>query len=196
MKNNFLIVDTSQENLVNVVLSNQNNLINLQNENKRECLKKLVPMIGEILEKNNLKLTDLDFIGLNSGPGSWTGLRIGYATIKVLSMINSIPVIEYNNFELVKKYSNIHEGTILIKSSNDNYYFSEIKNNEAITDGIISEIHLFEKYPNTEKFYLEEYSLEFLKSFLDEKFLNKNFSSINDLEPYYVSTGLYKEHHE
>lgn len=196
MKNNFLIVDTSQENLVNVVLSNQNNLINLQNENKRECLKKLVPMIGEILEKNNLKLTDLDFIGLNSGPGSWTGLRIGYATIKVLSMINSIPVIEYNNFELVKKYSNIHEGIILIKSSNDNYYFSEIKNNEAITDGIISEIHLFEKYPNTEKFYLEEYSLEFLKSFLDEKFLNKNFSSINDLEPYYVSTGLYKEHHE
>ena len=196
MKNNFLIVDTSQENLVNVVLSNQNNLINLQNENKRECLKKLVPMIVEILEKNNLKLTDLDFIGLNSGPGSWTGLRIGYTTIKVLSMINSIPVIEYNNFELVKKYSNIHEGIILIKSSNDNYYFSEIKNNEAITDGIISEIHLFEKYPNTEKFYLEEYSLEFLKSFLDEKFLNKNFSSINDLEPYYVSTGLYKEHHE
>lgn len=196
MKNNFLIVDTSQENLVNVVLSNQNNLINLQNENKRECLKKLVPMIGEILEDNNLTLEDLDFIGINSGPGSWTGLRIGYSTVKVLSLVLNIPVIEYNNFELIKKYSNIREGIILIKSSNDNYYFSEIKDSENLVDGIISEIDLLEKYPNKEKFYLENYSLEFLKSVLDEKFLNKNFSSTNDLEPYYVSTGLYKEHHE
>lgn len=196
MKNNFLIVDTSQENLVNVALSNQNNLINLQNENKRECLKKLVPMIGEILEDNNLTLEDLDFIGINSGPGSWTGLRIGYSTIKVLSLVLNIPVIEYNNFELIKKYSNIREGIILIKSSNDNYYFSEIKDSETLVDGIISEIDLLEKYPNKEKFYLENYSLEFLKSVLYEKFLNKNFSSTNDLEPYYVSTGLYKEHRE
>ena len=196
MKNTFFIINTSQENLVHIVLCQNGKLIEIKNENKRECLKKLIPMIGEILENNNLKLNDLDFIGLNSGPGSWTGLRIGYATIKVLSLINSIPVIEYNNFELVKKHSNIHEGIILIKSSNDNYYFSEIKNNEVTSDGIISEVDLFEKYPNTEKYYLEEYSLEFLKSVLDEKFLNKNFSSINDLEPYYVSTGLYKEHRE
>jgi len=196
VKNNFLIVDTSQENLVNVVLSNQNNLINLKNENKRECLRNLVPMIGEILENNNLTLEDLDFIGINSGPGSWTGLRIGYSTVKVLSLVLNIPIIEYNNFELIKKYSNIREGIILIKSSNDNYYFSEIKDCENLVDGIISEIDLLEKYSNKEKFYLENYSLEFLKSVLDEKFLNKNFSSTNDLEPYYVSTGLYKEHHE
>jgi len=196
VKNNFLIVDTSQENLVNVVLSNQNNLINLKNENKRECLRNLVPMIGEILENNNLTLEDLDFIGINSGPGSWTGLRIGYSTVKVLSLVLNIPIIEYNNFELIKKYSNIREGIILIKSSNDNYYFSEIKDSENLVDGIISEIDLLEKYSNKEKFYLENYSLEFLKSVLDEKFLNKNFSSTNDLEPYYVSTGLYKEHHE
>lgn len=196
MKSRFLIINTSQENLVSVVLCNKENSYEIKNENKRECLKKLVPMIGEILESNSLNLNDLDFIGLNSGPGSWTGLRIGYSTVKVLSLVLKIPIIEFSNFELIKKYSNINEGIILIKSSNDNYYFAEVKDSEIVVDGIISETNLFQKYENKEKFYLEEYSVEFLKNILDEKFLNKNFSSTNDIEPYYISTGLYKEHNE
>jgi len=196
MKSRFLIINTSQENLVSVVLCINDKSYEIRNENKRECLKKLVPMIGEILESNSLNLNDLDFIGLNSGPGSWTGLRIGYSTVKVLSLVLKIPIIEFSNFELIKKYSNINEGIILIKSSNVNYYFAEIKDSEIVVDGIISETNLFQKYTNKEKFYLEEYTIEFLKNILDEKFLNKNFSSTNDIEPYYISTGLYKEHNE
>jgi len=196
MKSRFLIINTSQENLVSVVLCINDKSYEIRNENKRECLKKLVPMIGEILESNSLNLNDLDFIGLNSGPGSWTGLRIGYSTVKVLSLVLKIPIIEFSNFELIKKYSNINEGIILIKSSNDNYYFAEVKDSEIVVDGIISETNLFQKYENKEKFYLEEYKIEFLKNILDEKFLNKNFSSTNDIEPYYISTGLYKEHNE
>ncbi|NBO36373.1 tRNA (adenosine(37)-N6)-threonylcarbamoyltransferase complex dimerization subunit type 1 TsaB [bacterium] len=193
---NFLSINTSQENMVEVILFFNGNFTKLKNENRRECLKKLIPMISEILSNAGATFDSIDFIGLNKGPGSWTGLRIGYATIKVLCLVKNIPVIEYDNFEIVKKYFNVREGIILLKSSNDNYYFSEVKNAEITHDGIISESDLFDRYKDAEKFYLQEYSSEFLKEVLDEKFFKKNFSSINDLEPYYVSTGLYKEHRE
>ena len=45
---------------------------------------RLVPMIKEILDNLNMKVEDIDLYGVAIGPGSFTGLRIGAATIKAL----------------------------------------------------------------------------------------------------------------
>ena len=53
----------------------------------------LLPMLDEIVKMTNIDLTELDAIAISKGPGSFTGLRIGAATVKGLAMVLDIPVI-------------------------------------------------------------------------------------------------------
>ena len=46
----------------------------------------LLPMIDEIMKMTETETEDIDFIAVSSGPGSFTGLRIGAATAKGLAL--------------------------------------------------------------------------------------------------------------
>lgn len=59
----------------------------------------LLPMLDEIKKMINLDLTSLDAVALATGPGSFTGLRIGSATAKGLGLALSIPLIEIPTLE-------------------------------------------------------------------------------------------------
>ncbi len=54
---------------------------------------KLHLFIQEILEENNLKLSNLDAVAISKGPGSYTGLRIGVSAAKGLCFSLDIPLI-------------------------------------------------------------------------------------------------------
>jgi tRNA threonylcarbamoyladenosine biosynthesis protein TsaB len=54
---------------------------------------KLMPAIDEILKSASLNARDLTGISVSSGPGSFTGLRIGVATAKGLAQGLDIPVV-------------------------------------------------------------------------------------------------------
>lgn len=51
-----------------------------------------LPMIEDILEENNIELKDLNSIDVNVGPGSFTGIRVGFAIANALSFVFKIPV--------------------------------------------------------------------------------------------------------
>lgn len=53
----------------------------------------LLPEIEKLLQKSNLKLSNLNQIAVNSGPGSFTGTRIGVTTANAIAWSNNIPVI-------------------------------------------------------------------------------------------------------
>ena len=46
----------------------------------------LLPMIEEIMDKCGMTAKDIDYIAISSGPGSFTGLRIGISTAKGLAL--------------------------------------------------------------------------------------------------------------
>ncbi len=54
---------------------------------------KLHLFIQEILGENNLKLSNLDAVAISTGPGSYTGLRIGVSAAKGLCFSLDIPLI-------------------------------------------------------------------------------------------------------
>ncbi len=45
----------------------------------------LVPMVSSVLGFANMDLKDIDYFGINAGPGSFTGVRIGVAALKGLT---------------------------------------------------------------------------------------------------------------
>ncbi|MBR0085113.1 MAG: tRNA (adenosine(37)-N6)-threonylcarbamoyltransferase complex dimerization subunit type 1 TsaB, partial [Lachnospiraceae bacterium] len=53
----------------------------------------LMPMAESLMKMLDLKPTDLDAIAVSSGPGSFTGLRIGVAAAKGMALALNIPAI-------------------------------------------------------------------------------------------------------
>src|SRR5690348_1451642 len=53
----------------------------------------LVPQIAELLARNGLQKEDIGAFVVASGPGSFTGLRVGLAAIKALAEILGKPIV-------------------------------------------------------------------------------------------------------
>jgi tRNA threonylcarbamoyladenosine biosynthesis protein TsaB len=61
----------------------------------------LVPQIADLLKKHNLRRGDIDGFVVVSGPGSFTGLRVGLAAIKALAEILRKPIVPLSLLEVV-----------------------------------------------------------------------------------------------
>lgn len=59
----------------------------------------LMPMIKRVAD--GVDLSELDAIAVTVGPGSFTGVRIGVATVKGLAFTNSIPCIGVSTLEAI-----------------------------------------------------------------------------------------------
>jgi tRNA threonylcarbamoyladenosine biosynthesis protein TsaB len=55
---------------------------------------RILPMIDEILSRNNISLADIDLLAYGRGPGSFTGVRIAASTIQGLSLGAGLKVVE------------------------------------------------------------------------------------------------------
>lgn len=59
----------------------------------------LIPMIKEVLDNLKLKVSDIDLFSVAIGPGSFTGLRIGIATVKSFAHVFNKPIIGVSTLE-------------------------------------------------------------------------------------------------
>lgn len=62
--------------------------------NKKTHSQTLLPMIEEIVCAAGMDITEIDYIAISRGPGSFTGLRIGSATAKGLGLALDKPLVE------------------------------------------------------------------------------------------------------
>ena len=60
---------------------------------KKKHSQSLVPMLDEMKRMLDLQLSSIDFLAVTEGPGSFTGLRIGAATVKGLGLALDKPVL-------------------------------------------------------------------------------------------------------
>ncbi len=78
----ILSVDTSSSICSVSILENTNPIYEKAIENTLSHSENLMPIIKEAFENTNLNLKDIDLFVACKGPGSFTGIRIGIATIK------------------------------------------------------------------------------------------------------------------
>lgn len=63
----------------------------------------LVPQIASLLEKHGLTKRDLEGFAVASGPGSFTGLRVGLAAIKALAEVFGKPIAAVSLLEAIAR---------------------------------------------------------------------------------------------
>lgn len=85
----------------------------------------LVPMVDEVLRNIQLDLGEIDLYAVAVGPGSFTGLRIGLATIKTFAHLFDRPLVGVSTLEGLA-YSLVGNETIvsMIDARRDRVYAS------------------------------------------------------------------------
>jgi tRNA threonylcarbamoyladenosine biosynthesis protein TsaB len=103
MKNEGLILNIETATTVcSVALSKGNTIIGAEELDEGFThAENLHVFIDRILKKAGYKPGDLDAVALSSGPGSYTGLRIGSSTAKGLCFALGIPLITISTLELL-----------------------------------------------------------------------------------------------
>lgn len=64
---------------------------------------RLLPSIDWVLQRLQLSLDDIDAFGVVTGPGSFTGLRVGLATIKGFAWSLKKPVVGISSLEVLAR---------------------------------------------------------------------------------------------
>jgi tRNA threonylcarbamoyladenosine biosynthesis protein TsaB len=62
---------------------------------------RLIPEIGRLLELAGVKITDIDLFAASVGPGSFTGVRGGIATIQGLALAGGKPCVGFSSLTLL-----------------------------------------------------------------------------------------------
>lgn len=96
----ILAVDTSTE-ACSVALQIGDKTIAKFADEPRSHSRLLMPMVQEVLAEANISVNQLDAIGVSIGPGSFTGLRIGFAAVQGMAYGADIPVVPVSTLELI-----------------------------------------------------------------------------------------------
>ncbi len=71
----------------------------------RQHSERLIPTIDWLLGEAGLGLSEIDLLAISTGPGSFTGLRIGAATWKGLALANHLPLIGVPTLDAMTRLS-------------------------------------------------------------------------------------------
>lgn len=89
----ILAVDTSSTVAAVAIMDERELLGEFILNHKKTHSQKLIPMIDIVMKNLGLCPEDIDIYAASSGPGSFTGLRIGVTTIKAMAFAAKKPVV-------------------------------------------------------------------------------------------------------
>ena len=177
-----LFIDTHYKDIL-LVLYKDNMLIDktLLTDFKSTSVETM-PALVNLLEKNNLKPTDLGKIAVCIGPGSFTGTRIGVTIAKTLAFSIKIPIVSISSLDMV--------GLNL----NSKAYVSVLENNGAFValydKKVIDEIKYL-KNSEYEEFKTKNEVIESIDMDYDRliSFINDlKEENVHDVNPIYIKT--------
>lgn len=150
----ILAISTSSNTASVALLEDDKCIQELNIINEKTHSEKLMPLIDELLKNNKVTLSDIGLIACDNGPGSFTGIRIGVATVKAMAEAKNIPVVSCSSLEgLAYNVTGFDYICSLIDARNNQVYcgiFDKEYNliSEYLADDINNLLPIFNKYDN------------------------------------------------
>jgi len=95
---NILAIDTSTP-ACSVAIQYGDEVLTKHKLASREHTKLLLPMVDDLLVESGIGLSQIDVIAFTAGPGSFTGIRIGFGVVQGLAFGADIPVLPVSSLE-------------------------------------------------------------------------------------------------
>lgn len=98
---NALSLDTSHSCITISALKDKN-LISLTLDVGMRQSEKLLPSIDFVLKEAEIEPRNLDFTCLTLGPGTFTGLRLGFSALKAIELSYNVPIYGANTLDFIE----------------------------------------------------------------------------------------------
>ena len=93
---NILAIDTTTKKAnIGISIDGKSTIKTVDNEITHS--EKLLPLIDNVLKETNCNIKDIDVFACTTGPGSFTGIRIGLATVKALTKVTDAKIFSINS---------------------------------------------------------------------------------------------------
>ena len=107
---NKLIIDAAGDSIF-LMLINNNHIYNVTHANSKTNYEKLMILLNEFLNSNNIEIKGISSIYINRGPGSFAGIRNSLSLVKAIHLAKKIDYYCYSfkDFKQIGKikYENI-----------------------------------------------------------------------------------------
>ncbi len=123
-----LLINTANDELF-IVLKKDNEVFSTVLNSKMHHNETMLLAIDEILNKNGVKISEIDEFGVVIGPGSFTGIRVGISTIKAFRDATGARAKGVNNLDYLfalAKAKNSEIETVAIAGSKDSYFVAKL----------------------------------------------------------------------
>ena len=121
----ILAIDTSSKICSVSILEDNDVILEKHTNDEKTHSQNLMPLVDELFKETNLSLDNIDLLSCCLGPGSFTGIRIGIATVKAFADAKKIPCVGVTSLESLAY--NVETPVLivsLIDAKNENVYYS------------------------------------------------------------------------
>ncbi len=128
---NILTIDSSSKVLRLALSYNGDRLVKSEEDAEQSHGQILLKKIDALITSSGICKTDLDALIVSTGPGSFTGLRIGIAAAKGIAVALGLKIVSVNLFELAayKLKNEVDEVLIIVPFKKDEFFVVPVVQN-------------------------------------------------------------------
>ena len=148
----------------------------------------IIPLLDEMLKKENLTLKKVDEIIVGIGPGSYTGVRIGVTVAKMIGYLNKISVKTVSSLALIASASKEKNIIPFIDARRGNAFMAHFNNKDNTLIRIEEDcLENIEEYKSAHDFEFDfiEGGKPDISKIINSKLLQL-VENVHDLKPNYL----------
>lgn len=128
---NFLAVDASSHYLTVLAVKGEKKVLKYIPDCALQHSVKIMGEIESALDGASLTCAECDYFAAVTGPGSFTGIRIGISTVKGLALASGKPMAGITSFGLIAYNVKDKKFYTVIDAAHGHYYVSGYENGET-----------------------------------------------------------------
>ncbi len=139
----ILSIDTSSDICSVCILEDDKLIKELNITDSKTHSENLMPLVDKLFKESLLQLSDMDAIACSIGPGSFTGIRIGIASVKAMAEVMQVPVIGVTSLDTLAYLCENSDTIVSLIDAKNNQVYCGIfnKNHELLESYLAADIN-------------------------------------------------------